>query len=553
MPMAPVGGGQLEFKACLVQLPSTYITHCVNLVLLCPARRRVTFAGHSPEPFGAVEDTAWRSRSPVRLLACRGTPLVPREEIVRFRSGFAYGLYGSGCLYEGDSSCSGKNGAPERAPQRTDRVNFFGDQEYVNFLKCYQENSGFVPSEAYRCGSSSGSDDLLDPQYKIFFESLRVTGKSYELEVQVDIGTSILLKYNIEDQPYEGLIFEDLKSRTLNNTADTVRSLRNAVGREKDKVAAPMRKENEKERRIPRNVSGREKESLQISKAAATSKGICNLDIEAQPANLGSNQATRQSPGVLCPEVRQAPEHEEETCDESYLALLNGAKDDGNILEFTFDNGKQTTKAAAMRKRNCNLDKKREKPNPQILVLIGPLDGPLGYRLQRYEEEDDEESSCEVEMLAGEDISKCEEFVTLNLSEDPINIDSKHFADDPGSSSGTIFRKKLMGVLQMPYDMKEHEDLSRRVRHKRQKTVEKSLRQGRDFTSSLGERCKSYLELYKDFAKELKSVRGDRHRNLNLLRGFFFWLENVPKEGAFKPWLDPTCLKVLPTQAVRRV
>lgn len=78
-----------------------------------------------------------------------------------------------------------------------------------------------------------------------------------------------------------------------------------------------------------------------------------------------------------------------------------------------------------------------------------------------------------------------------------INIDSKHFAGDPGSSSGTIFRKKLMGVLQMPYDMKEHEDLSRRVRHKRQKTVEKSLRQGRDFTSSLGERCKSYLELYK--------------------------------------------------------
>ncbi|XP_056167689.1 uncharacterized protein LOC115676429 isoform X2 [Syzygium oleosum] len=434
-----------------------------------------------------------------------------------------------------------QNGAPERAPQRTDRVDFFGDEEYVNFLKRYHDNSGFVPSEAYRCGSSSGSDDLLDPQYKIFFESLRVTGKSYELEVQVDIGTSILLKYNIEDQPYEGLIFEDLKSRTLNNTADTVRRLRNAVGRGKDKVAAPMRKENEKERRIPRNVSGREKESLQISKAAATSKGICNLDIEARPANLGSNQATRQSPGVLRPEVRQAPEHEEETCDESYLALLNGAKDDGNILEFTFDNGKQTTKAATTSKGNCNLDKRKREAQPTNLgsdrairwsprvsppevrqapehegetcddsyqallngvnkdgnileftsddgkqttkaaatskrncnldkrniearpAILGSTrairrsprilhpevrqapeheeetwdesylaflhcakeDGSIlefrsdNGKLIRYEEEDDEESSCEVEMLAGEDISKCEEFVTMNLSEDP--------------------------------------------------------------------------------------------------------------------------------------
>ncbi|KAF8011117.1 hypothetical protein BT93_J1664 [Corymbia citriodora subsp. variegata] len=294
-----------------------------------------------------------------------------------------------------------------------------------------------------------------------------------------------------------------------------VRSLRNAVGREKDEVAAWGRKENDKERRIPRDVSGREKESLQTTKAAATSKGYCNMDkrnIEAQPANLGSTRATRLSPRVLRPEVQQAPEPEEETWDESYVALLQCLKEDGSIIEFASDIVKQI----------------------------------------RYEE-DDEESPCEVELLTGEDISKCEEYVTTKLSKDPITIDSKHFADDPGSSSGTVFRKKLMGILKMPYDVKEHEDLSQRVRHKRQKKVEKSLRRGRDFTSSLGQRCKSYLELYKDFAKELKLVRGDCHRNLNLLRGFFFWLENIPREGAFKPWLDPTCLKVLPAQAIKRV
>ncbi|XP_048131325.1 uncharacterized protein LOC115751390 isoform X2 [Rhodamnia argentea] len=496
-----------------------------------------------------------------------------------------------------------QNGAPESAPRRTDRVNFVEDEDddYVNFLRSSHNDYGFVPLEAYRCGGSSGSDDLVDPQYKIFLESLRVTGMSYELVVQVNAGTTILLKYDIKDQPHEGLTLEDLKSRPLKNNAETVRSLRNTVGRERDKVATPRRKENDEEKRIPRNVSGREKESLQTTKAkaAATSKGNCNLDkrkIGARPTNLGSNRAIRQSPRVLRPEVRQAPEHEEETCSDSYLALPNGLNKDGNILAFTSDNGKQTTKAVATSKRNCNLDKRNIEAQPTNLgstqairrsarvldpevrqaseheetwdesylaflhcakedgsILEFRYDDGKQIRYEEDDEEDEEESSCEVEVLAGEDISKCEEFVTMKLSKDPITIDSKHFADDPGRSGGTVFRKKLMAVLKMPYDVKEHEDLYRRVKHKRQKTVEKSLRQGRDFTSSLGEHCKSYFELYKDLAKELKLVQRDGHRSLNLLRGFFFWLENIPKEGAFKPWLDPTCLEVLPARANRRV
>ncbi|KAK3428241.1 hypothetical protein EUGRSUZ_E01002 [Eucalyptus grandis] len=338
----------------------------------------------------------------------------------------------------------------------------------------------------------------------------------------------------------------------------------------------------------------------QTTNAATTNKGNCNFDkrkMEARPANLGSNQAIRQSPRVLHPEFQKATEHEEHTCNESYLALLNGAKNVSYILESKSDNGKQNTKAAAASKRNCSLDKRTidaqpanlgstwaTRWSPKVLrpevqqapeheeetwdesylaiLHCAKEDGSIieftsangkQIRYEEDDEEDDEESSCEVEMLAGEDISKCEEFVTRKLSKDPITVDSKHFADDPGSSSGTVFRKKLMGVLKMPYDVKEHEDLSRRVRHKRQKTVEKSLRQGRDFTSSLRQRCKSYLELHKDLATELKLVRADRPRNLNLLRGFFFWLENVPQEGAFKPWLDPSCLKVLPAQAIRRV
>ncbi|KAF8044253.1 hypothetical protein BT93_A2288 [Corymbia citriodora subsp. variegata] len=104
------------------------------------------------------------------------------------------------------------DGAPETAPQRTDRVDSFKDDGDLNFLESYHDNYGSVPSEAYRCGSNSGSDDLVDPQYKIFLENLRVTRKSYELEVQVDVRTSIVLKYEIEDRPLEGLTLEDLKS-----------------------------------------------------------------------------------------------------------------------------------------------------------------------------------------------------------------------------------------------------------------------------------------------------------------------------------------------------
>ncbi|KAF8044254.1 hypothetical protein BT93_A2289 [Corymbia citriodora subsp. variegata] len=269
---------------------------------------------------------------------------------------------------------------------------------------------------------------------------------------------------------------------------------------------------------IPEFISD---DGTQTTKAAVANKGNCNFDktkIEARSTNLGSNQAIRRSPRVLHPEFQQAPEHEE-TCDKSYLAFFNVAENDGNILEFECDNGKQNTKAVATSKRNCNFDKRTI--DAQLTNLGSTWATRWSFKVlypkvrqaSQHEEETWDESflafpHCVKEdgsiieftfdngkqIRYEEDDETNEEFVTMKLSKDQITIDSKHFADDRGSSSGTVFRKKLMGILKMPYDVKEHEDLSRRVRHKRQKTVDKNL------------------------ANKLKLVQGDHHRNLNLLR-----------------------------------
>ncbi|KAL0438144.1 UNVERIFIED_CONTAM: hypothetical protein Slati_2297400 [Sesamum latifolium] len=90
------------------------------------------------------------------------------------------------------------------------------------------------------------------------------------------------------------------------------------------------------------------------------------------------------------------------------------------------------------------------------------------------------------------------------------------------SSAYDEFRRQMLDVLRKPYDKEEYADHQARIR------------------------TGSYLDYHPDVGKKLKKHRYNRRKRLAILRGFFFWLQHLTREGAFKPWKDGECLAVEP-------
>ncbi|KAF5481386.1 hypothetical protein F2P56_002042 [Juglans regia] len=126
-----------------------------------------------------------------------------------------------------------------------------------------------------------------------------------------------------------------------------------------------------------------------------------------------------------------------------------------------------------------------------------------------------------------------------------IDLDAKTSNGSPGSYGDSQFRKRLMEILRSPYDAKEYEYLLHEVSRRRQTERNRELRNGTK-SYTLESVAKSYLDQHHDFAREIISAEHDRRRVLNLLRGFFFWLQNLVQKGAFQPWKDSSCLNILP-------
>ncbi|WMV26438.1 hypothetical protein MTR67_019823 [Solanum verrucosum] len=46
--------------------------------------------------------------------------------------------------------------------------------------------------------------------------------------------------------------------------------------------------------------------------------------------------------------------------------------------------------------------------------------------------------------------------------------------------------------------------------------------------------------------QEIKRAGPDKDKKLNIMRGFFFWLEHLTQQDAFQPWEDAECLQTKP-------
>ncbi|KAL3641209.1 hypothetical protein CASFOL_016177 [Castilleja foliolosa] len=86
------------------------------------------------------------------------------------------------------------------------------------------------------------------------------------------------------------------------------------------------------------------------------------------------------------------------------------------------------------------------------------------------------------------------------------------------------FRRQALEVISKPYDKSEYKDL---------------------FAEFKG-RC--YPGYHQDLVEKLKENRWNPRKRLAILRGFFFWLQNLTRVGSFKPWHDDVCLRVEPVR-----
>ncbi|KAJ0231668.1 T142 protein [Hirschfeldia incana] len=111
---------------------------------------------------------------------------------------------------------------------------------------------------------------------------------------------------------------------------------------------------------------------------------------------------------------------------------------------------------------------------------------------------------------------------------------------EPEDMFNSTFSKKLLEILRQPYDKDEFKQRFLEVSQKKQLTRSRQLRDGREIEYNVDHQLgPSYLDRYPDFKRVFRTSRfaKDESRALNLLRGFFFYFENIVLEGAFRPWL----------------
>lgn len=139
--------------------------------------------------------------------------------------------------------------------------------------------------------------------------------------------------------------------------------------------------------------------------------------------------------------------------------------------------------------------------------------------------------------------------VSSNPVEASLEIHCENVEDSsPRKTVLSDFWWNVKALLERPYDQKEYIELWKAVKSRKPTLNGMDLRNGKfRSTRQLG---KSYLDHHKELHEKLKEVENDKIKQLNILRGFFFWLQNLTQTGAFRPWTDPEWLSLLDNSAV---
>ncbi|KAL0365917.1 UNVERIFIED_CONTAM: hypothetical protein Sradi_3481800 [Sesamum radiatum] len=143
------------------------------------------------------------------------------------------------------------------------------------------------------------------------------------------------------------------------------------------------------------------------------------------------------------------------------------------------------------------------------------------------------------EQTYGENNQEQEQHADESSSDVEI-LDSNLTLCNPAMASE--FRHKVITVLRKPYDEEEHDKLWLEIELRKPEERHLDLRHGRERAYEKRKDGKSYLDHHPDLEMQLLQFQDDKPKCLNLLRGFFFWLQ----DGSFQPWQDVECLAINP-------
>ncbi|PIN14115.1 hypothetical protein CDL12_13233 [Handroanthus impetiginosus] len=162
-----------------------------------------------------------------------------------------------------------------------------------------------------------------------------------------------------------------------------------------------------------------------------------------------------------------------------------------------------------------------------------------GGESSQERKENHDESSSDVEII--DRTSFCKKG---NVNPSLMNGDS--ILNCSSRTMQSEFRHQVITLLRKPFNKDEYDKLWSEVKLRKLENRHMDLRNGRERSCSTQKIGKSYLDYYPDLRRRLRHFQDDKPKRLNILRGFFFWLQNLLQNGSFRPWEDAECLAVNP-------
>ncbi|KAK2991606.1 hypothetical protein RJ640_014091 [Escallonia rubra] len=367
------------------------------------------------------------------------------------------------------------------------------DEDYMYFLKCVLEGNELRWLAEGEESSDEESDGDIDPDCKVFIDNLLEDGKSYLLRIVNDDGTEEFIKYEAEDEPDEECASEssgELWHGKKAESREVRKDFRDVKSADKADKAGKERRDGERG-----SPSRRELRSDKKGKKIGVKKDFCNS------RSIGEDE----KPSLLCehaPPPQREYDSADDTADSSYRWFLKNMQKEGDHFVLVRSDGKR-----------------------------------LVY------EEDDRESSSDSEVLVMDNDPYCckgdnTPFVHSRVFDTSMERVDQPCSGNPTRDEHSQFRENLMGILQRPYNQEELEKLWQEVKERKPMEGRRNLRSAiKSFPKD--EYSKSYLDHYKDLKRKIDAVELDRPKKLNILRGFFFWLQNQSDEACILSMVLP--------------
>nr|XP_009783694.1 PREDICTED: uncharacterized protein LOC104232247 isoform X2 [Nicotiana sylvestris] len=366
-----------------------------------------------------------------------------------------------------------------------------------------QDNAGLSTKEAdagaaYDRENSSCSDVEADPQYMTFLANTKPDGTSYVLKASDQNGLPVSLKYEKEDGSDDEHEYDCQRNLTNDREWEI-----HGVGKDQDSVREKYKLGSSKSldtyARKNRNTSVVEKHKMKdgilSQRQRREDRDLGNrkhsTDVKIVP---GKEQKTQNGGKFM--DVRVKTEPKEDSDCKIYLILARKPVYEDRCLKSSFGN-------------NCYLvyeALKEEIPQSEV-EIVQNVDAELGMG------------------------SSSNPFVFSVEHSENLEDPSQPISNPNASIIDSGYRKEVLNLLMRPYDDEEYQKLWKDIKMP---------------CSSINRRGTSLLSLHKGVNREIKRTNHDKDKKLNIMRGFFFWLEHLTREDAFMPWEDAECLRTMP-------